>query len=581
MGHLISEKHNQLKSELNEAVKQLHDLTIRVGQEELIKLMGEVRSRVSDPFMFVIVGEVKVGKSSFINALLETDEDICAVAPHPMTDVIHQIVYGENHTENSINPYLKKITHSAEILKDIAIVDTPGTNTIVDHHQEITENFVPSSDLIVFVFEAKNPYRQSAWEFFNFIQSDWHKKIIFILQQKDLMSKEDLEINEKGVRDLAVEKGIKNPIVFSVSAKLEQEGNYSDSGFQFLRKHINENITGGQAPFLKLLSQVSTCHQINTRLNDGLNDRKQQLESDKSFRVDISDTLNDHERTSKNQVQILSENLLASYDKITFEVKEELSKGLGFFSVLKKSFLSIFDKEQAAKPWLESLSVQLEASLNSAMRKRLQAGVRDISDSLQQMAQIIGLKIQQSETILKNDHDIFSNIAERRARVLADLHDAFSKFLNDSENFYPSDILASDQRMAPNVATGTGVAVLGAILTALTNGMVFDITGGILTAVGLIFAGASLGFSKRKILKRYAEEIRSGRVRLENEITDRLNAYIGLIKSKIDSNFNKFDLHLEKEERDMSELLSVHHDIETALKELENGINKEYGDKSD
>ncbi|MBK7009342.1 MAG: dynamin family protein [Saprospiraceae bacterium] len=34
---------------------------------------------------------------------------------------------------------------------------TPGTNTIVAHHQEITEKFIPYSDLIVFVFEAKNP----------------------------------------------------------------------------------------------------------------------------------------------------------------------------------------------------------------------------------------------------------------------------------------------------------------------------------------------------------------------------------------------------------------------------------------
>ena len=581
MGHLLNDQYTHYKEALHSSVKRLHELTIRVGNDELIQFMGEVLSRVSDPFMFVIVGEVKVGKSSFINALLETREDICAVAPHPMTDVIHQIVHGENQTEQSINAYLKRITHSADILKEIAIVDTPGTNTIIEHHQEITESFIPASDLIVFVFEAKNPYRQSAWDFFNFIQSEWHKKILFVLQQKDLMSTEDLSINMSGVKDLAIKKGISEPHIFAVSAKMEQEGQAAESGFRDLRGYIQTHITGGQAPVLKLLSQLSTCRQINQKLGTGLDDRMKQLESDQSFRQDISDTLNDHERTSKNQVNILSENLLASYDRITQDIRRELGIGLGFFSVLKKSFLSLFDKEQAAKPWLEKLTNQLESSLNESMRQRLQSGVRDISDSLQQMAQIIGLKIQQSETILKNDHEIFSNIAERRARVLADLQDTFSRFLGDSENFYPADMLASDQRMAPNVATGTGVAVLGAILTALTNGMVFDITGGILTAVGLIFAGASLGFSKRKILRRYDSEIGSGRDRLEDEIKDRLNAYIALIKVKIDANFNKFDEHLKTEASELASLFKMHDEIMTALTALENEIKHTYEIKAD
>jgi ribosome biogenesis GTPase A len=108
--------------------------------------------------MFVIVGEVKVGKSSFINALLQTTTEICKVAPSPMTDTIQQIVYGPEYMEISISPVLKRITYPEEILKEIAIVDTPGTNTIVQHHQEITEKFIPVSDLVMFVFEAKNPY---------------------------------------------------------------------------------------------------------------------------------------------------------------------------------------------------------------------------------------------------------------------------------------------------------------------------------------------------------------------------------------------------------------------------------------
>src|SRR5690625_6194695 len=79
--------------------------------------------------------------------------------------MIQQIKYGKNHDEITINPFLKQIYFPDPILKEISIVDTPGTNTIIEHHQEITERFIPVADLVVFVFEAKNPYRQSAWDF--------------------------------------------------------------------------------------------------------------------------------------------------------------------------------------------------------------------------------------------------------------------------------------------------------------------------------------------------------------------------------------------------------------------------------
>lgn len=576
MTELIDQKAALYREKLHGVANTLVKLTDRVNHEELHSLMIDVRDKIHDPFMFVIVGEVKVGKSSFINALLETEEDICAVAPHPMTDMIQEIVYGEEKKEEKISRYLKRVTHPSDILQQIAIVDTPGTNTIVEHHQEITERFIPVSDLIVFVFEAKNPYRQSAWDFFDFVKKDWHKKVIFVLQQKDLLPDEDLEINKNGLIDFARKKGIEEPRVFTVSALLEQKEGDHDSGFEELRTYISSNITGGKAPILKLLSHITTCRQVNRRLRDGLEDRQRQYESDLSFRDEISSTLDKHERISRNQVNVLIENLISSYDNLTSETRSELSAGLGFFSVLKKSMASIFDKEQAVKPWLENLAENMEIRLNNNMRTKLQSGVRDISDSIQQMAQIVGLKIQQSETILKGDHDVFSNIAERRANVLAELQDAFSDFLKDSENFYPKDMLASGDRMAPNVATGTGIAILGAIIAAITHGMVLDITGGVLTAIGLIFAGVSLGFNKRKILRRYDDEIKRGRIKLEDEVTEKLNHYIGWIKSRIDENFHNFDAHLEREENEIAELNQEHDEIESGLNAFEEEISKEY-----
>ena len=73
-----------------------------------------------------------------------------------------------------------------DFLKDFNIVDTPGTNTIVANHQEITENFVPMADLIVFVFSVTNPWGGSAWDFLRLIGHEWKKNIVFVVQQADL-----------------------------------------------------------------------------------------------------------------------------------------------------------------------------------------------------------------------------------------------------------------------------------------------------------------------------------------------------------------------------------------------------------
>ena len=76
----------------------------------------------------MVVGEVKAGKSSFVNALLE--ENICQTAAEPCTDKIQQIIYAKSEFQTEINSHLVKIGLPVEILKTLSIVDTPGTNTI-------------------------------------------------------------------------------------------------------------------------------------------------------------------------------------------------------------------------------------------------------------------------------------------------------------------------------------------------------------------------------------------------------------------------------------------------------------------
>ncbi|MBT8218443.1 MAG: dynamin family protein [Bacteroidia bacterium] len=551
---MLTDQLKALRLEVEGVVLSLNRLAVKTGSTTITSTLRDILDRIHDPYMFVIVGEVKAGKSSFINALLGTGQEICKVAPSPMTDTIQQIVYGEREEIISINPYLKRIKQPIDILKEIAIVDTPGTNTIIEHHQEITENFIPVSDLIVFVFEAKNPYRQSAWEFFDFISEEWHKKVIFVLQQKDLMNDEDLKVNERGVLEHATKKGISKPNVFCVSAKMEIEAN-PDSGYDTLRLFIEQNITGGQAPVLKLISNLETGQKIHQQIGDGIMLRRQQYEADLKFRKEITGSLDKQASKSNDQVDMLVENLVAAYERNSSEFEEELENGLAFTTVIKKSFSAIFDKSQSTKRWLEHAAKTFESKLNKALGQKLDKGVIDIADDVQQMAKIIQLKIQSSQTILKNDQDLFSDIADQRVNVLKDLQASFSNFLENEENFIDKKVFEQGSGAAPKIATGSGLAAIGVMLTALTQGAVFDITGGIITTIGLIFAGVSVGLQRKKILKAFNKAVGEGKQQLESEVKSILKDYINRLKGKIDRNFYRFDEMLDSE-KDQIEVLN-------------------------
>lgn len=568
MSTLVNKKYKNKINSLETVIKELFEVVQTTGNTALKDTTKDLLSRIHDPFMFVVVGEVKAGKSSFINALLDAGREICKAAPSPMTDVIQQIVYGEKSEEIVVNEFLKKRTEPIEILKEVAIVDTPGTNTIVKNHQEITEKFIPVSDLVVFVFEAKNPYRQSAWDFFEFIHGEWRKKIIFVLQQKDLMPEADLQINIKGLRKFANEKGIAKPTIFAVSAKAEIEGDYEASNFSSVRDYIKTHVTGGRGSQLKIVNYVQASENIIERINKGVAARRAQWEHDKSFRRETIEIMEGQYEKSVNQVDLLVENTIGIYDKITREAADELRSGLSIPSVFKRSFSSVFGKGEPLKKWLEELASRMEKDLSSGLRNKLDMHVGDISDSIQQMAQLIDIKVQRSDTSLKDDPDFFKSIAEKRVIVYQELKQTFAEFLSHSDNFSGEKLFPHEKNIAPNVATGGGLAVIGVILTAFTQGAVLDITGGVLTAIGLTFAGVTVGFQRKKILKNFHKEIDAGRTKLEVELKEKLTQYIFRIKEKIDNNFSKFDDLVASEENAIKKLDKQLNRVGEKLKQL-------------
>ncbi|MEL6131204.1 MAG: dynamin family protein, partial [Cyanobacteria bacterium J06628_4] len=225
---IIDRQLQTYRSALAQLLQQMQTLASGINNSDLAQTTDSLRRSIDEPFLFVVVGEVKAGKSSFVNALLEAE--VCATDIAPCTDSIQQIVYADVETSQQMEPHLRKIGRPIDILREISIVDTPGTNSLVTGHQVITERYIPNSDLTFFVLFAKNPYQKSAWDFLDYVSVDWRKKVVFILQQADLLRPEHLKTNVQQVRDYAIQKQITAPMVFATSAELELEGDYETSG---------------------------------------------------------------------------------------------------------------------------------------------------------------------------------------------------------------------------------------------------------------------------------------------------------------------------------------------------------------
>src|SRR5213595_1845377 len=173
-------------------------LAERSADIEATQILRTRLTNLQSAALLVIVGEVKAGKSSFINALLR--EDVCEVAPGPCTVRIQELVYGAERRVETLGESWQRVSLPKEVLREITIVDTPGTNSIVKDHQTITENCMPQCDLAVFVFSAVDPHTKSAWELLTLIKKEWHRKIVFVLRQTDRASQNELITNLEHVR---------------------------------------------------------------------------------------------------------------------------------------------------------------------------------------------------------------------------------------------------------------------------------------------------------------------------------------------------------------------------------------------
>ena len=529
---VLNDRFLVLKDRIDDFLKQYHQTLVRLDSEPLVAIIGELRSGLNEPFLFVVVGEVKSGKSSFINALL--GHPICQVDAAPCTDVIQQIVYSETRFEEKIHPLLTKIGLPLTILQTIAIVDTPGTNTVIDNHQEITRNFIPHSDLVLMVFPAKNPYTQSAWDLLDYIRDDWRKRTVFILQQADLARPDEIATNLNRVRELALQKGIADPHIFATSAEHETSGS-AESGFEAVREFIRETITGGRHYRLKLASILESAERVTEKVEQSLADRRERLVADQATVDKVKQRLASGHKQSAYELKSLIGRLTEAYHQAARTMISDFRDGLAFRQLFERSVRSTFGRKPSLKKWLEKLEVRFESDLRRRTETITEEGAVHFVEGLQVLLQQLLRELDDIRSAPIAEDHLFQRLDRRRTDVIEAVKTNMAELIG-GESFSTRDLQATDS-LGPSLVGGSALTAVGAFFLVVTHGLFFDITGGILTGTGLLLAGGVMFFRRNKLIAQLEANLDAGGQQFTSELNQRLSDRLNLIFDDIDRNF--------------------------------------------
>ncbi len=575
---LLHRRFHEKKAVLAGLLERLAGFSGRVswpGADEAGQTSAALLTSLGEPFLFVVVGEVKTGKSSLVNALL--GEVVCDVAPDPCTDRIRMIRYAESTAETAVGPYLVQATAPCDILKEIAVVDTPGVDSIIDRHQDITERFIPKSDVVFFVFSAINPYSRSAWDFFSLVRSEWRRKVVFVLNQADLATPEQLRVNEASVRRLAGERGVGDPVVFAVSATrgmVDPEG----GGIGNLRRYIREMVTGGGHYAQKLVSLGEAGLRMTEKLTEALAVKKADLDRDarqaQGFRERIASARTAAERETGN----LTARVAAAYARMSQDFAAAFEAELTFGNMLGRAVTGIFRRGSAGIDRRASeLTQNFAEKLTREVEDITRQGAAHVSESLLERVRPLLVELEGRSGVTPGagmDRAAFFEERERVAREVKGRVEALLGQEGGLAGVSPKGFSGLD----PRAAMGGVLVVIGAVFAVSVKSVVVDVTGGILAATGMVLAGGTLLWQRPRIMREFRRTLAEAGERLEAELRERLEARLAHLFAELEARFEPLFSEIGGRERLIAGQTREVAELGREIGEFVKGISRETGE---
>jgi ribosome biogenesis GTPase A len=214
------------------------------------KLLSLERKLASNQLHLAVLGQMKRGKSSFINALMGAE--ILPTGVLPVTAVITEIKYGltpeaiilyttgarehvdlgtlADYITESGNPGNKKQVASVELAypspfleSGIIIIDTPGIGSTHAHNTRTTEGYLEQVDAGIVVLSVDPPITEVESHFIRNVKEEI-PKLFFILNKVDAASADEVSHISRFLEQELSRLQIESPEIYCLSARRAIEG---------------------------------------------------------------------------------------------------------------------------------------------------------------------------------------------------------------------------------------------------------------------------------------------------------------------------------------------------------------------
>ena len=534
---ILSEREQDLRAREQELLDRLATALGRFGNDvdpDDLRRFRAARDQLTGLFLLVVAGEFNSGKSSFINALL--GERVLPEGVTPTTDRINLLRHGAEVTEQHVEAFLLERTYPSDLLREISIVDTPGTNAIIRRHEELTRDFLPRADLVLFVTSADRPFTESERGFLEQIR-EWGKKIVFVVNKIDILTRaEDRQQVLDFVREHAQTLLGEPPRIFPVSAREAMaartgggEDGWAASGFGAMDEYLVRTLDQQERVRLKLLNPLNVGLRLAARYKDVAFERLKLLAQD------------------VETIQSIDRQLALVHEEMVRDLEGRLARLDVLLSDMERRGYRFFE---------ETIRVgRIKALMDSdGVRRAFQHEV--IGDTAAQLDAETGRIIDWIvERNLKAWQDVSSYIDRRqidrhREGMVGEVGTSFTynrQALLDSIGRVARDVIGSYDREAEartiaNDVQGTfattalaqvGALGLGTLVVTLLTGAVADVTGLLLAGVLAVSGFYIIPRRRRQAQRDFADRIADLRRRLREGLTRQVHLEIAQSADRI------------------------------------------------
>ncbi len=510
------------------------------------KALADSIEQLDQLFLLVVAGEFNSGKSAFINALL--GESLQEEGVTPTTDQIYWLKYGDmvEKFPGERGTWVQQAP--VELLRKISIVDTPGTNAIMREHEALTAEFIPRSDLVLFITSSDRPFTESERNFLTQIR-DWGKKIVLVVNKIDILdSEQDVQEVVAFVSDAAQELTGTIPAVFAVSARLAQREDEA-SGFASLETYIQETLDDDGRFRLKLLNPLGVGYRlVSGELAD--------IQADLDVLQEDRALLDDIQRQMLYYNEDMQRNFKARLGEIDTLLYEMENRGNAFLD--DRMRMSRIPDLLRSK----QLERDFEREVVGETPDQIERLVGELVDWMveQDLRQWTAVSDHLTERTAEHQGRIVGGVGPREGTLAYDrqrLIDSIGKVTRQAVEMYDKEKEAEELAHAARTAVvntglagvgvGLGVAVVVAAHTAF-----LDFTG--------IFAGiaaAALGFlilpaRKRKAKREFAEKLADLRLRLMDSLTTQFDREMRRSTQRLEDTIAPFTRFVRAEEEKLA-----------------------------